>query len=163
MIQVVIQPLMIPITKTWMKMWEDADDVYEELGEINTSEFKDLFSTLSNNKSGILKQENASNMHHTILNGSGGITTRLNIQFRLGENTRFPLIYEIRIHILRKLPQEKRDEGDDSCDEKTLTTRSGPMKKLIVMKRLPQERELENDESNKDFLKNSISLRRNTG
>ncbi|CAB5294852.1 unnamed protein product [Rhizophagus irregularis] len=108
MIQVVIQPLMIPITKTWMKMWEDADDVYEELGEINTSEFKDLFLTLSNNKSGILKQENASNMHHTILNGSGGITTRLNIQFRLGENTRFPLIYEIRIHILRKLPQEKR-------------------------------------------------------
>lgn len=67
MIQVVIQPLMIPITKTWMKMWEDADDVDEELSEINTSEFKDLFSTLSNNKSCILKQENASNMHHTIL------------------------------------------------------------------------------------------------
>ncbi|CAB4409212.1 unnamed protein product [Rhizophagus irregularis] len=78
---------MIPITKTWMKMWEDADDVYEELSEINTSEFKDLFSTLSNNKSGILDQDRMMHIRRIFL---------------------FPLIYEIRIHILRKLPQEKR-------------------------------------------------------
>ncbi|PKC02767.1 hypothetical protein RhiirA5_424753 [Rhizophagus irregularis] len=119
MIQVVIQPLMIPITKTWMKMWEDADDVYEELGEINTSEFKDLFSTLSNNKSDRTLNSMTKRIfkftHEELGRNSGQ-------RKRTTEDLQIASAGEKKVDEGLLNQELIQDEGDDSCDEKVNMT-----------------------------------------
>ncbi|CAB4409213.1 unnamed protein product [Rhizophagus irregularis] len=131
---------MIPITKTWMKMWEDADDVYEELSEINTSEFKDLFSTLSNNKSDRTLNSMTKRIFkftHEELGRNSGQRKRTTEDLQIasaGEKSKLNKVSHLTCPASSfpdnleevdegLLNQELiQDEVYDSCDEKTLTT-----------------------------------------